>query len=248
MPRRPDLSAGVALALIFGLLAGCAKPIATAADVGRHHVRFVVPKDWEHLDHGRQQLIRHEEWQISLTDLGPATGDGMVLELGAARELWLEGRRKDAFERVRELRSPALELAASPQLSEFWRPWYDVTYVRERADSASIGLAFDSLLTRAREFPEPAPDVLVGYVLALTNDRPGREIASQRRRTIHGSDWTIVDTWNRVSHEDRSRFAFLEDHGFLLALATEQGPIEALSPAFDSILESCEVTPRPPAP
>ena len=219
MPRRPDLSAGVALALIFGLLAGCAKPIATAADVGRHHVRFVVPKDWEHLDHGRQQLIRHEEWQISLTDLGPATGDGMVLEL-----------------------------AASPQLSEFWRPWYDVTYVRERADSASIGLAFDSLLTRAREFPEPAPDVLVGYVLALTNDRPGREIASQRRRTIHGSDWTIVDTWNRVSHEDRSRFAFLEDHGFLLALATEQGPIEALSPAFDSILESCEVTPRPPAP
>ena len=55
--------------------------------VGHHRLRVVVPKGWEHLDHGQQQIFRLNEHVISLTDLGPATPEGMMREVAAARDL-----------------------------------------------------------------------------------------------------------------------------------------------------------------
>lgn len=246
MPRRGEAAAGVALAAALLLAPGCSRPVAREAEVGHHRVRFVLPGNWEHLDHGRQQLFRRAERQFSLVDLGPASREALVREIRAAGALWQAGRRKDAIQRVRELRAPALRYAPRQQLSDFWRPWTDAVYAGDWADSLAIEAAFDSLVEGTAMFARPTPEVLVRYVLELTGARPDREVASREQRTIHGASWTTVETWDRVSHLNRSRAAFAENDGHLLVLAMDRGRYEELGPGFDALLASLEVTPRAP--
>jgi len=226
---------------------GCAGSHAARvqeADVGQHHVRFTVPHGWEHLDHGRTQLLRFDEAELGLADLGPVTADAMARELERARARWLAGQRLDAFERVRELRSPALRYASSGQQAEFWRPWTDLTWVPTAADSAAIGPAFDALIRGTRALPPPTPDLLYQYVADLVLDAHGLEIAGRERRSVHGIEWTVYELWNRVSHGGRTHVAFTVDDGDLLALTMDRGLPEQLEPAFESVLASLEVSPR----
>ena len=242
MWRRTEL----ALALTLALAGSCAGPrseLMRSADVGHHHVRFVLPKGWEHLDHGHEQLLRLSEAQLTLVDLGPATAGAMADELERARALWLAGRRLDAFARVRSLRSPALRYASHEQRSEFWRAWTDATYVPSAADSATIGPAFAALIRGTEAFAPPTPNQLYQYVSDLALDGRGREITARERRSIHDLDWVVFDLWDRVSHGNRTRVAFTVDEGYLLALTMDRGLFEQLEPAFESVLASLEVAP-----
>jgi hypothetical protein len=242
---RTEAALAIALALACGC-AGCGKAgSGQEATVGHHRVRFQLPKAWERLDHGREQLFRLGEAQLTLVDLGPATADAMAGELERARALWLAGRRLDAFARVRELRSPALRYASHERRAEFWRPWTDVTYVPAAADSAEIGPAFDALIRGTRAFESPSPELLYQYVADRALSARGQEIAERERRTIHGTDWVVYQLWNRVSHENRTRVAFAVDDGHLLALTMDRGLFEQLEPAFESLLASIEVAPAP---
>lgn len=249
MWRRTD--AGAALSLLVALaLPGCGPrgPAGTPQDVavGHHRVRFVVPKGWEHLDHGREQLFRLDEAQLSLVDLGPVTRDGMVTELKAAKGTWLAGYRRDAFERVRELRSPALRYAMGRESADFWKPWTDVAYTPAAADSGDIGPAFDALIRGTESLVQPTPDLVFQYVTDLSMHTQGREISAREQPKVHGWVWFEYETWNRTTHMDRSRLAFLENNGFLLVLRMDRGLFETTAPAFDAVLGSIEVTPGPP--
>jgi len=246
MPRPSDATLGLALVLVMALGPGCSAEKTRTVEVGHHRVTFVLPEAWEHLDHGRQQLFRHGEAQISLVDLGPGTREGMVRELRAADSLWRAGRRKDAFQRVRRLRSPALRFAPSPLRADFWKPWTDVTYIPNRADSSAIGTAFEGLIAGTTMFPEVSPESMIEYVLTLTSGDQRREIGHRDRRTIHGSRWVVVETWDRVSHLYRSRVAFAENDGYLLVLALDRGVFEQAAPGFEALLASLEVGPVVP--
>lgn len=245
MPRRGDPALLVTFALLLAGLPGCAdrtpKPATVA--VGHHRVRFVLPEGWEHLDHGRQQLFRNGETQISLADLGPGTREGLVRELRAADRLWRAGRRGDAFQRVRGLHGPALRFAPSPLRADFWRPWTDVTYIPDHADSAAVVAAFESLIAGTGMFPPVSRESMIEYVLTSISNDQRREIGHRDRRKIHGADWTVVETWDRVSHLYRSRVAFVDDRGYLLVLAFDHGLFEPAAPAFEALLTSLEVTP-----
>lgn len=245
MPRPSEASLGLALILVMAVGPGCSagntKP--QTVEVGHHRVTFVLPEDWEHLDHGRQQLFRNGETQISLVDLGPGTREGMVRELRAADSLWRAGRRRDAFQRVRQLRSPALRFAPSPLRADFWKPWTDVTYVPDLADSSAIGTAFEALIAGTGMFSEVSPESMIEYVLTLTSGDKSREIGHRDRRTINGSQWVVVETWDRVSHLYRSRVAFAENHGYLLVLAFDRGVFERAAPGFEALLTSLQVAP-----
>jgi hypothetical protein len=248
MSRRTD----AALVLLLALACRCSGLRGTpgqAVDVGHHHVRLVPPNGWERLDHGRAQLFRRDEAQLALVDLGPVTADAMAREVERARGLWLAGRRLDAFERVRELRSPALRYASHEQRAGFWQPWTDVTWAPGAADSAAIGPAFDALIRGARALAAPTPDLLYQYVADLALDTRGQEIASRERRIVHGHAWVVYDLWDRVSHGGPTRVAFTADDGDLLALTMDRGPYEQLEPAFESLLASLDITTRSvPAP
>jgi hypothetical protein len=239
------LTAGV-LAFTAGGLAlgpGCASDPSREVEVGHHRLRLIPPETWEHLDHGRQQLFRNGEVALALEDWGPVTPEGLQVELQRAQQLWLAGRRRDAFARVRELHGPPVQLLPSRSRADFWKPWTDVTYVPEAADSVSIGVAFQALIAGAGELDEVAPEQLTEHVLSRSHDADRREIANTQQRSIHGRDWVVVETWDRVSHLYRRRVAWVEDRGYLLVLDTERGLIEQTGPAFERLLASIEVLP-----
>ena len=210
-------------------------------DVGRHHVRLVPPSGWEHLDHGREQVFRNGEMKLLLVDLGPSTRDGMARELRNAREIWLQGRRKDALARVHDLRGAPLDLATNHERAVYWRPWYAMR--DDSADSTTIGKAFEEFLVGIERLTDFPPESLAAYALDRSGDMRRREVGSQERRTIHGAEWTVVETWDRVTHLYRSRLASFDNGGYLLALRIEGGPIEVTGPIFDALLSSIEIVP-----
>ena len=243
MPWRAE----AALAIALVLLSGCSpRPVVREVEVGRHRARFVVPEGWEHLDHGQQQLFRAPDSQISLVYLGPTTRQALAREIRAAEALWLAGRRPDALHRVSELHSSTLQHVGRTERAEFWSPWLDAVYDPQAMDSARIGAGFAGLLAGLDRLPPITPDAMLDHVLEYTVRRPHREIVARRTRSVHGSDWTVIESWDGVSHMQPSRIAFLVQDGDLLMLAIDRGPFERVGPGFEALLTSLEVTARPP--
>ena len=162
MRRLVEWLTGAALAIGLVIASGCSLPQprpqrqAQVVSVGRLRVEFVLPAGWEHLDHGRQQLFRHRDAQLSLRNLGVVDRDSALFE--------------------------------------------------------------------------------------LQGDSRRRELERRDLVTVHGAEWTDVRTWDRVSHQDRSRFAALVHDRSLLVLALDLGPYEQAGAAFDSLLASLRVT------
>jgi len=244
--RSADAAARAGLALLLAAIPGCSRhaPATLSLHVGHHSVRCVPPPGWERLDHGRKQVFRRDEMEISLADLGPASRVGLERELRAARRIAGEGRIKDAFERVRELQGPPFFLASWQQRADFWRVWNGVVIFGDQAGEAAIESGFDSLLAGTALLPEVTPEGMAAYVLHRTMDTRRYEVAREARRTVRGAQWVEVETWDHVTHLERARLACLDDDGYLLVLEIERGPIEHTGPVFEALLGSLEVAPE----
>ena len=243
MLARSRWVACVVLALALGCAGGPPKP--TTVVVGHHRVQLAPPAGWEHLDHGREQLFREREaeLEISLADLGPASRQGLARDIDAARTMWLSGRRKDAFERVRELHGPTLALAPDDARARFWSRWNEISYRGGSADSETVARGFQSLLDGTSDLAPDSLELMATYALQITDDQRGREIARKERRTIHGTTWIVVDTWSAVSHMDRRRVACVDDGGYLLVLRTKRGAVERTGLVFEGLLQSIVAEP-----
>jgi len=144
---------------------------------------------------------------------------------------------------VRRLHGPPLSLMPSKTRAEFWRPWNDVTYRPDWANDARLAGALRELIRDAEALPEVPIERLVEHVLTESRHDERREISRQEAREIHGSRWVALETWDRVSHTYRYRYACLVDAGYLLVLSTRRGLIGQTGAAFDSLLASIEVSP-----
>ncbi len=244
MSRSSDtLALGMLALLAAG--SGCSRtaPASLSFRVGHHAVRCVPPAGWERLDHGRQQVFRRGEMVIFVADLGPASRPGLESELSAARRIAEAGRVEDAFERVRQLEGPPLFLASQQLRADFWRAWNGVVLSGEQTPLPAVESGLDSLVAGAARLPNATPEEMATYALHRTTRTSRREVAHEVRRTVGGAEWVVVDTWNQVTHLDRTRLACLDDGGYLLALGIERGPIEHAGPVFDALLGSLEVAP-----
>jgi hypothetical protein len=243
MPRTERVTGSSLAAVIVFLCCGCAKPAPQPLTVvGLHHVNLSIPKGWEHLDHGRQHMIRLGEDEISLTDGGPATREAMMGDIRAALALWRAGHGGDAFDRIRQLRCPALTLAAPAKAHAFWAPWFAL---HDDADSLQVATAMLGLIATVDSLPEVSAAQKLGYVLSEFSTMRDAEVQSNTLRTLHGAEWNDVVLWSRLTHTSRTRVAFTVSGGRLLVLATGLGVYERQAPAFESVLTSLEI--REPA-
>jgi len=233
------------VAAAFALLeVACTRETPPLVRVGNHALRFAPPHRWEHLDHGRQQLFRNGDAELLLEDLGPATPAALTQEFRECERLWLAGRHADALARMNTLHGPPIDFMPSSARADFWRPWTDATYA-SAADDPGLDRAFEAMIHNAEALPPAPTDNLVEYVLNQASDASRREISRREWRVIHGSKWLSIATWNRVTHTDERRVAFVDDRGYLLYLSTERGLIDESGDAFDSLLTSIEVLPTP---
>lgn len=80
----------------------------------------------------------------------------------------------------------------------------------------------------------------VDWGLRTLDSSSQRSVA--RRGTLHvqGREILVVETWDRLSHGQQRRFAFVLNRGSLLALHTRGGDFDRAKSAFDRVLRDLE--------
>jgi hypothetical protein len=73
-----------------------------------------------------------------------------------------------------------------------------------------------------------------------------RDIASQERVVFNDQEVFVVDTWDRLSHLYRKRFAFVYDGNRVLALHTWFGRYEEMEKALAVMIASVKILKEPP--
>jgi hypothetical protein len=223
------------------LVAGCASEARQEFDVGVHRVSVATHPGWQHVDQGRRHLLRHEEVQLVIEDLGPAGREGIRHEIERARALWHRGQDREARTLMAMVPIAPEHFVTPAQGHAFWNTWHEVSGAPENLDAAEAEARFDRLLDAVATLRDrPAADVIDAALRTMGEDQR-RGVASRRQERLDGLELVVIETWNRLSHEDRRRFAILIDAGYTLALRTDRGPWPAAAPAFESTLRSLRI-------
>jgi hypothetical protein len=213
--------------------------------VGAHALSFRLPEGWERIDYGQRQVLRHAEDRIVLMDLGPVDGPGYIREIEAVRDLWIQGRQPDAQARLNDLQ--LLPFGFSTR-AEYLRAHALLVQARQALGSGPayecnwrLRTVVDTIATQ----PAPPLSAYVEYVLdRLEPSRyRQREILPPKLTRIGDREALIVDSWDRLSHTQRQRFALTINAGRLLVIAVEAGAFEATQTPYSAVLKSIEFQP-----
>ena len=220
--RKPGRAAAWPALLLFswGLVACQAERPPRSFTVGAHRISARAPAGWETLDRGREVLFRKGDAQVALRDLGPVGPHGIHRELERACELWRSGRERDARWRMRLVPVPPERFGTPAQRDAFWAAWHEVAGTPEGSGFAAVEVAFDRLLESVDSLKTLDVAELSPLALGDVDDQQRREVAARRPASVDGRDTVVLDTWDRMSHERRSRVALILDDGYLLALAS----------------------------
>lgn len=79
-----------------------------------------------------------------------------------------------------------------------------------------------------------APD----KALRRLGENEQRDVAARTPLEIGSHKGLIVDTWDRLSHQHRKRFCFVQGNGPMLVIYTLHGTFEAVQADFDALIAS----------
>ena len=79
-----------------------------------------------------------------------------------------------------------------------------------------------------------APD----KALRRLGENEQRDVASRTPLEIDSHQGEIVDTWDRLSHQHRRRFCFVQGNGPMLVIYTMPGEFDTVQPVFDALIAS----------
>ena len=226
-------------ALVAGT--GCrSRGLSTEFDVGRHHIRFAIPRGWQVLEEDQRLVLRHEASQIVMADLGPAGPSGIRREVEQAREMWRAGRSRDARWRMRSVWVPPHLFATESQRRAFWDAWAGVSGAPEDAAFALVEERFDTILAAVAQMRPRDLDALIETTLAEIDGDPLGGVFHRHAISIGGRDGLVVDAANTIREGGTHRIALVLNHGHVLALRTEWGDAHPMNAALDEVLETLE--------
>ena len=243
-----DRGTGAILCLL--LVAACApvqeEPVPIRIQPGVHDIALLVPEGWQHLDHGQEHRFHKNQSQISVADIGPVTREGYLREIKHALGLFRRQQAEDAKAHMEmlPLRSHLLSEREWDEISGAWYVAVDGGLKRNTTPD-DVEVAYDTLLQqvaarKTRTFAE-----LVEHVLVMVFSAPHREVAEQTPILIDGRQGMRLQTWDRLSHDHRQSYLFVLNEDNMLVLRMELGDFAAMLPAFESVLDSLEIHPRP---
>ncbi len=206
------------------------------------------PPDWQHLDHGREQRFERGTHQISLADLGPATRDAFQREIARARELFRLGQVADSRTileglQIRRMFPSALRWQA---FQPSWKIILRAGRERRPVGPEAIDRAYTEVLVEVGALPRPDMTTLAQVALAQTGHDERRDVVLEQAMAIGGRGALLLDTWDRLNHQQRKRHVFVLNEGNLLVARMELGRFVEMEAAFDSLVASLQFA-RPPA-
>jgi hypothetical protein len=220
-------------------VASCAAtPVRHALTVGHHPISIVVPTGWQLIDRGGVIVMRSDDAEIQIEDLGPVGPLGVRREVERARELWREGRDDYARWRLRTVPVPDALFATAEQREEFWSSWSEVSHEGGAPSRAAVDAAFDRILAYTSTLEHPDVDALASAALERDDPDARRDVALRTRRIVDGHSAVVLDTWYRLSHTSRQRVVMVFDDGCLLELRTERQALARSAVALERVLGS----------
>ena len=213
----------LALYVCLAVIAACRDETAQSLDVGEHHVQLVVPTGWERIDQGSQVLLRRGSDQLVLTDLGPSRPSGFRAEVLRARELWNNGRYREALTRLEQIPRAQELFATEADEDAFREAWNEVAYSPSDSPWSAVDAQFEELLTVIATM-EAAPIDAVAAEAAerLEHLDHRRELKSTETRRIGGREAAVVTTWMTLSHADERRLVLVINDGRSLVLRCDR--------------------------
>ena len=106
-----------------------------------------------------------------------------------------------------------------------------------RRDFALIGIQ-DLGLRQAPEDGGPTIEERIDVEMGRLGFNSQRDIASRKTRNVQGRDLIVIDTWDRLTHDHKRRFAFCINEGNVLVIYTKQGKWEVTRPALEQMIDS----------
>jgi hypothetical protein len=220
------------------LFAGCGSSRRIELRVGVHHVTVRVPRGWERVDYGQRQVFQHGLARIVLADFGLVEPVGYLREIETAQDLWSRGQALDARDRLAKLRLLPASFASHDAYEAIWGATYDLRRTLEHGTPAEGEASFRDLIDALQRLPAPSVEDLADVALRVFGHDQRREIANKTHRQVGGREALVIDTWDRLSHEDRKRYVLAINEGSLLLAATEQGVFAEVEEAFDALVAS----------
>ena len=212
--------------------------------VGVHQASFTSRVSWQHVDQGDRHLLRRGEVELVVQDLGPVGRDGIRRELERVRALWLAGKSGEARTAMRMIPVSQDHFKTPLHRTEFWEAWSEVSRAPDRLDTVAVELRFRRVFEAVDSLRSLTVDALIADGLKQMGEDRRRSIAGKVRSNLNGREVWVVETWNRLSHVNRERFAFVFDDGYLLVLRTGRGPWPNASRDFEEVLKTLRLAPR----
>ena len=222
------------------LTCGCSAPDPDPLPltIGVHEVQLIVPADWHHFDHGREQRFENGMQHISLADMGPATREGFHREISHARELYRLGQLEDARAHL-----STLSLRPAFPSEQRWRsfviPWNKIRRAglgRVPLEPSAVESAYTEALAEIDALPTSDMASLAASVLKRIGHDERYDIALQRAMAIDGRGALLIDTWDRLNHTHRRRHVFVLNEGNLLLARMETGRFQEMETTFDDLI------------
>lgn len=231
-----------------GFVAACLL-VAAQADgevievpIGNLSVRFEAPDDWEFIRRDSEFVIRKDIEQIHLFDSGPVTPSGFEREIRQARLLFRNRQFDQASEILRgtRLRAAFPTAAQWQSVSRYWYRMSRTGSARHSTDLKVVEQAFDEVLNALATLRTPDFESLVTGTLATLEPLDRRELVATLPVVVDGRTGLQVETWDRLTHSQRTRYLFVSAGESLLILRTGFGEFERIEPFFEALAASIE--------
>jgi hypothetical protein len=205
-----------------------------------------VPEGWLHLDHGNEHDFQRGSDHVTIVAIGPVSRDACMREVRHAHGLFRDGQPEDArvhLERL-DLR-PAFSDAK--RWEAFKRSWRVIAtrFPAREPTRAQVEAAYIEVFREVDRLEDSPLSALAERVLPDLDASTHRAIADRRELAIDGRDALRIDTWDKLSHDHRRSFLFVANRGNLLAVRMGLGRFADLQPAFETLVETLEIHPRP---
>jgi hypothetical protein len=239
--------ATLALPILCLIALGCGRQAEVMRQefrVGVHQASFTSRVTWQHVDQGDRHLLRRGEVELVVQDLGPVGRDGIRREVERARVLWLAGKVGEARTALRMIPVSQEHFKTPLHRTEFWEAWAEVSRAPDYLDTVAVDLRFRRVFEAVDSLRSRTVDALIADALKVMGEDRRRSIAGKVRSNLDGREVWVVETWNRLSHVNRERFALVLDDGYLLVLRTGRGPWPNASRDFEEVLKTLRIAPR----
>ena len=210
--------------------------------VGPLTVGLEAPADWQYVQRDAEHVFKNRIEQIHVLDSGPVTREGFVREIRQARRLFLGNEFDEATELLYRLplRTAFPSEAQWQAVEIYWNRISRFGFGQIPEQRRLVEEAYAEVLRQVAALPTRGLESLAMGALDALEPMDRRDVRTQRHVNVDGRLGLLVETWDRLSHRQPTRYVFVPSGDSLFIIRTGLGDFAKLEAVFEALVESAE--------